>query len=681
MALIDNKNTTLAVKYRPRTFDDLVEQNEIKTILLNQVKSNNLKHAYLFCGGAGTGKTTSCRIIANMINEGKGRPIELDCASHNGVEDMRAIQDECLKRPLDCKYKIFILDECFTGDTKVSTLFGTKPIKDIVIGEKIYSSQGIDIVRGVSKKLVSNDRLIDIYLSDTTKIVTTVDHLFMTTNGWVPANLLQEGDELIVQSEMFKLWSRYDYTQKRQEVLQQQMSVSLSESTQEKDGVLEELRDLWKKYDKYEYEFTLNLFKELLQYTYFEIKEDYNEFRVRYGTKEIIFSKNEGKQPFIQRSNEREDISYYEGKGLWIQGSRGKWEIYTSAIDALQRIRRCFVGIGIGNTNTDKAKIQSDEISYSIQSRPWLHFIQDCDRGGWQEPLYERWYCDRYKEANKVKRVRVEGTTLHKSGNRGEFDGCCDGYTEMYDLELECSPTYFVNNVLVHNCHMLTQQAWNSALKILEEPPEYVIFLFATTDPQKIIQTIMSRVQRFNFKRISTQGIVNRLKYILAQENITTYTDDAIQYIARLARGGMRDSITTLEKCLDYSKDLTLDVVLKVTSGGVNETDLLKLLQQILCGQCRDALLTFNEIYMSGLDVSLFFKMFFEFIENCVKYLITRNSDIVAITDVTAEWLLNNASCVNVLKDYLFHLVNFNTSLSNDDLKIMIESWIIKRCS
>ena len=84
---------------------------------------------------------------------------------------------------------------------------------------------------------------------------------------------------------------------------------------------------------------------------------------------------------------------------------------------------------------------------------------------------------------------------------------------------------------------------------------------------------------------------------------------------------------------------------------------------------------------MSGLDVSLFFKMFFEFIENCVKYLITRNSDIVTITDVTAEWLLNNASCVNVLKDYLFHLVNFNTSLSNDDLKIMIESWIIKRCS
>lgn len=82
-SIIYMNDVTLATKYRPQNFEDLVEQDEIKTILQNQVKNNNLKHAYLFCGGAGTGKTTSCRIIANMINENKGRPIELDCASHN----------------------------------------------------------------------------------------------------------------------------------------------------------------------------------------------------------------------------------------------------------------------------------------------------------------------------------------------------------------------------------------------------------------------------------------------------------------------------------------------------------------------------------------------------------------------------------------------------------------------
>ena len=84
---------SLANKYRPKTFEDVSEQDSIKTILENQIKTNDVKHAYLFCGGAGTGKTTTARIIANMINNGMGKPIEMDCASHNGVDDMRMIQE------------------------------------------------------------------------------------------------------------------------------------------------------------------------------------------------------------------------------------------------------------------------------------------------------------------------------------------------------------------------------------------------------------------------------------------------------------------------------------------------------------------------------------------------------------------------------------------------------------
>ena len=74
---------SLANKYRPQTFSDVSEQEHIKVVLENQIKTGNLKHAYLFCGGAGTGKTTSSRIIANMMNEGRGKHIELECASHN----------------------------------------------------------------------------------------------------------------------------------------------------------------------------------------------------------------------------------------------------------------------------------------------------------------------------------------------------------------------------------------------------------------------------------------------------------------------------------------------------------------------------------------------------------------------------------------------------------------------
>ena len=74
---------SLANKYRPQTFEELTEQESIKVILENQIKTNSLEHAYLFCGGAGTGKTTSARIIAKLMNNGVGTPIELDCASHN----------------------------------------------------------------------------------------------------------------------------------------------------------------------------------------------------------------------------------------------------------------------------------------------------------------------------------------------------------------------------------------------------------------------------------------------------------------------------------------------------------------------------------------------------------------------------------------------------------------------
>ena len=103
---------TLAVKYRPKTFDDVTEQGYIKDILRNQIKTNDIKNAYLFCGGAGTGKTTTARIFANEINEEQGNPIEVDAASNNGVEQVRTIIDDAKFKSLDSKYKIYIMDEC-----------------------------------------------------------------------------------------------------------------------------------------------------------------------------------------------------------------------------------------------------------------------------------------------------------------------------------------------------------------------------------------------------------------------------------------------------------------------------------------------------------------------------------------------------------------------------------------
>lgn len=102
----------LAVKYRPKTFDDVTEQSSVKVILTQQLKSGEVKHAYLFCGGAGTGKTTCARIFANEINKGQGTPIEMDAASNSGVDDVRNILQQAKTKSIDSEYKVFIIDEC-----------------------------------------------------------------------------------------------------------------------------------------------------------------------------------------------------------------------------------------------------------------------------------------------------------------------------------------------------------------------------------------------------------------------------------------------------------------------------------------------------------------------------------------------------------------------------------------
>ena len=103
---------SLAVKYRPKTWDDVTEQSSTKIILQQQLSSNEVKNAYLFCGPAGCGKTTCARIFANDINKGEGNPIELDAASNNGVDDVREIIQQAKTKSLDSEYKIFIIDEC-----------------------------------------------------------------------------------------------------------------------------------------------------------------------------------------------------------------------------------------------------------------------------------------------------------------------------------------------------------------------------------------------------------------------------------------------------------------------------------------------------------------------------------------------------------------------------------------
>ena len=143
----------------------------------------------------------------------------------------------------------------------------------------------------------------------------------------------------------------------------------------------------------------------------------------------------------------------------------------------------------------------------------------------------------------------------------------------------------------------------------------------------------------------------------------------------------MRDSITTLEKCLDYDINVNLQNVIQVTSGGVTEDLMLELLSYILNHQCSEALLLFEKIYMSGVDVNIFLKLWTEYLQNCTKYMITRTAEITTLSDITIPRLDRSLSFLPVVKNLLDSVLDIKSNYSTDDIKILVESWIIEKCS
>ena len=125
---------------------------------------------------------------------------------------------------------------------------------------------------------------------------------------------------------------------------------------------------------------------------------------------------------------------------------------------------------------------------------------------------------------------------------------------------------------IIDEVHMLSTSAFNALLKILEEPPEYVKFVLATTEIHKVPVTIVSRCQRFDFRRILPEDIKSRLLYIADNEDFTL-TDSAAELVAKLADGGMRDALSLLDQCIAYSKDVDLDTV--SAAAGIAERDYL----------------------------------------------------------------------------------------------------------
>lgn len=247
---------------------------------------------------------------------------------------------------------------------------------------------------------------------------------------------------------------------------------------------------------------------------------------------------------------------------------------------------------------------------------------------------------------------------------------------------------------IVDECHSLSNGAWQALLKTLEEPPKFTIFIFCTTDPQKIPNTILSRVQRYNFQKISNDGIVQRLEDICIRENSQDYDDpdlrdigdivreeEALKYIAKVCNGGMRDAITLLDKCLSLSHDITIKNVLK-TIGAEDYSTFFDFLDQ-LCRKDKMSISIIDNIYNAGKDVKQFLKDFSKFILDVEKYMVYQSIDYIQIptTQENLGKLLGFKAVAKEVYDVMDFIVSLNSQIKWDsDPRTLIELSILIYC-
>ncbi|MGM0369327.1 MAG: DNA polymerase III subunit gamma/tau [Bacillota bacterium] len=219
--------------------------------------------------------------------------------------------------------------------------------------------------------------------------------------------------------------------------------------------------------------------------------------------------------------------------------------------------------------------------------------------------------CDDCTSCNKITdNSSIDVLEIDAASNRG--------INEIRELreKVKFSPTEGNYKVyIIDEVHMLTTEAFNALLKTLEEPPEYVVFILATTEPNKLLSTILSRCQRFDFGRLSISDIISRISYIAEQEEVEI-SEKSLAAIARSAAGGMRDAISILDQTISYAgSEIEIDDVSAVL-GMVDHEVLVKLTQIMIDNNVEAGLNLVNDIIAKGKNISQFVDDFIHHLRN-----------------------------------------------------------------
>ena len=233
---------------------------------------------------------------------------------------------------------------------------------------------------------------------------------------------------------------------------------------------------------------------------------------------------------------------------------------------------------------------------------------------------------------------------------------------------------------IIDEVHMLSPGAFNALLKTLEEPPAHVKFILATTEPQKLPATILSRCQRFDFKKISDENIEKRLDYVCKQSNLDI-TKDAEKLIAQLSEGAMRDALSILERCTQEEGAIT-DELVKELVGIPKVESVNKIVKAILEKDTDTALTTIDEIVADGKDIVNFLWEMIKYVKDILVFKTNSKLEIYSKQETQAIKALAENTTKEKLINIIYELSNLQNDIKWSSQKlIMFQVAIIKLCN
>ena len=280
----------------------------------------------------------------------------------------------------------------------------------------------------------------------------------------------------------------------------------------------------------------------------------------------------------------------------------------------------------------------------------------NCEEGPTTEPCYDCESCKEITEGQSVDVFEIDGAS-----NRGinEIRELREGV--RYAPSRDRYKVYIIDEV-----HMLTNEAFNALLKTLEEPPDHAQFIFATTEPQKIPVTILSRCQRFDFNRINQVDIIDHLEFLCDEEDVE-YEEQALDLIARQANGGMRDAISLLDQVVSFAGDrVEIDEVAQIL-GVANREHLFELSEAILDKQAGRVLEILDRVNKYGYDLQQFAAELVNHFRDLVVVSTVQNPE--SVTTMTSSEVQRAAAQVEGVDSKLLHRMFHTTAEGADKMK------------